>query len=65
MVTYAAIHILSWTQIRYRLPVDAVLVIFGALGLVEVAFLLLKLGSRFRIDLNDDSTPENEKRAST
>jgi hypothetical protein len=30
---YSLIHILSWVQVRYRLPVDAVLVIFAAYGL--------------------------------
>ncbi|MEX2030644.1 MAG: hypothetical protein WD906_06725 [Anaerolineales bacterium] len=30
---YSLIHILSWVQVRYRLPVDAVLVIFAASGL--------------------------------
>jgi 4-amino-4-deoxy-L-arabinose transferase-like glycosyltransferase len=34
---YPAIHLLSWALIRYRLPVDAVLVIFAALGLVDLA----------------------------
>jgi hypothetical protein len=30
VVSYAAIHILSWAQVRYRLPVEANLVIFAA-----------------------------------
>ena len=30
---YSAIHLLSWALIRYRLPVDAVLLIFAALGI--------------------------------
>jgi 4-amino-4-deoxy-L-arabinose transferase-like glycosyltransferase len=29
---YSGIHILTWALVRYRLPVDAVLVIFAALG---------------------------------
>lgn len=31
-VVYVAIHLLSWTGIRYRLPVDPVLLIFGSFG---------------------------------
>jgi 4-amino-4-deoxy-L-arabinose transferase-like glycosyltransferase len=34
---YSAIHILTWTLIRYRLPVDAVLVIFAGLAIVDLA----------------------------
>ncbi len=34
---YTSIHLFSWTLIRYRLPIDAVLVIFAAFGLSEVA----------------------------
>ncbi len=34
---YTAIHLLSWALIRYRLPVDAVFVIFAGLGLVDLA----------------------------
>jgi 4-amino-4-deoxy-L-arabinose transferase-like glycosyltransferase len=34
---YTLIHLLSWALIRYRLPVDAVLLIFAGLGIIEVA----------------------------
>lgn len=37
MFVYSAIHILSWTLVRYRLPVDAVLVIFAGLAFVDLA----------------------------
>jgi hypothetical protein len=37
MFVYTAIHVLSWTLIRYRLPVDAVLIVFAAYG---IAYLL-------------------------
>ena len=33
IVVYSAIHLLSWALIRYRLPVDAVALIFAARGL--------------------------------
>ena len=36
IVVYAGIHILTWTLIRYRLPVDAVLLLFAALALVRL-----------------------------
>jgi hypothetical protein len=35
-VIYSAIHMLSWALVRYRLPVDAVLVTFAGCGVVEV-----------------------------
>jgi len=38
---YPAIHLLSWSLIRYRVPVDAVLMPFAALGLLAVAERLL------------------------
>lgn len=34
---YSVIHLLSWSLIRYRLPVDSILVIFAAYALVELA----------------------------
>ena len=36
IVVYSGIHLLSWASVRYRLPVDAVLVIFAALGLCDL-----------------------------
>lgn len=36
-LVYAGVHILTWTLIRYRLPVDAVLIPFAALALQDVA----------------------------
>lgn len=34
---YTAIHLISWALIRYRLPVDAVLLIFAGYGLYDLA----------------------------
>ena len=36
IVVYTGIHILTWTLVRYRLPVDAVLVIFAGLAMVDL-----------------------------
>jgi hypothetical protein len=33
---YTIVHLLSWALIRYRLPVDAVLIIFASAALVEI-----------------------------
>lgn len=33
---YTGIHLLTWALVRYRLPVDAILLIFAAYGLVEI-----------------------------
>lgn len=36
-ILYTGIHLLSWALIRYRLPVDAVLLIFAGYGLFDLA----------------------------
>jgi len=36
MISYAGIHLLTWTLIRYRLPIDAVLLVFAGLALVDL-----------------------------
>lgn len=41
-IVYSGVHILTWTLIRYRLPVDAVLIPFAGLALVELAQRILK-----------------------
>jgi hypothetical protein len=33
---YTFIHLLSWSLIRYRLPVDAVLLVFAGLAVVDL-----------------------------
>lgn len=36
MVTYTGIHLLTWALIRYRLPVDAILLLFAALAIEQL-----------------------------
>jgi len=36
VVVYTGIHVLTWTLIRYRLPVDAVLLVFAGAALVDL-----------------------------
>jgi len=36
MIFYTLLHLLTWSMIRYRLPVDAVLLLFAALGLADL-----------------------------
>jgi hypothetical protein len=36
MIFYSLLHILTWAMVRYRLPVDAVLLFFAAIALVEL-----------------------------
>jgi 4-amino-4-deoxy-L-arabinose transferase-like glycosyltransferase len=36
VAVYTAIHVFTWTLIRYRLPVDAVLLLFAGLALLEL-----------------------------
>jgi 4-amino-4-deoxy-L-arabinose transferase-like glycosyltransferase len=37
IVIYTLIHLLTWALIRYRLPVDAVLLVFAALAIVDLS----------------------------
>ena len=37
IIFYTVLHLLTWSMIRYRLPVDAVLLLFASLGLFELA----------------------------
>jgi hypothetical protein len=37
IVVYTGIHLLSWALIRYRVPVDAILVVFAGVSLVDLA----------------------------
>jgi len=46
IVVYAGIHILTWTLIRYRLPIDAILVIFAALSLERLWYFIQKKWGR-------------------
>lgn len=48
MIFYAMVHLLTWTLIRYRLPIDAVLIVFAAYGLSVLAAQLriLDIGDR-------------------
>ena len=36
VILNTAIHLLSWALIRYRLPIDAVSIIFAALAIVHI-----------------------------
>lgn len=36
IVTYTALHLLTWALIRYRLPVDAILIVFASFTLVQI-----------------------------
>jgi hypothetical protein len=44
-IVYTSVHLLTWALIRYRLPVDAVLIPFAALGLSDLYSRLTKTGS--------------------
>ena len=35
-VVYTGLHLLTWTLIRYRLPVDAILLLFAALAVARL-----------------------------
>ncbi len=37
VLVYSLVHVFSWALIRYRLPVDSVLMVFAGLGLADLA----------------------------
>lgn len=47
-IIYSGIHILTWALIRYRLPVDAVLMPFAAYALQHVVERVLRVNSKER-----------------
>ena len=48
IIIYTAIHMLSWALIRYRLPIDAVLIIFASATLVEMQMKLIQRQGRIQ-----------------
>jgi hypothetical protein len=52
MLFYTVMHLLTWSMIRYRLPVDALLLLFAALGLVN-------LGQHLRLIRAERRLPQN------
>lgn len=57
ILVYTLIHVLTWTLVRYRLPVDAVLVIFAGLAMGDL-FRALEQWSGQR-SLNEPRDPSN------
>jgi 4-amino-4-deoxy-L-arabinose transferase-like glycosyltransferase len=41
MVVYTLIHLLTWALIRYRLPVDSILILFQAFALTQLAQIFI------------------------
>jgi len=48
IIIYTAIHMLSWALIRYRLPIDAALIIFASATLVEMQMKLIQRQGRIQ-----------------
>jgi len=45
IAAYTFIHVISWVQIRYRMPVDVALVPFAALAVVALLARLRRAGT--------------------
>ena len=45
-LVYTGIHVLTWTLIRYRLPVDAVLLVFAGVAFDWIATFLFSRGKQ-------------------
>jgi len=46
ILIYAAMHILTWTLVRYRVPIDAIFIIFAGWGLVDILDRVKKIERR-------------------
>jgi 4-amino-4-deoxy-L-arabinose transferase-like glycosyltransferase len=59
IVIHTAIHLLSWPAPRYRLPVDAVLMVFAGLAVLALVRWLISWRSRLPKTLRLASKPED------
>jgi hypothetical protein len=60
--SYTAMHILAWALIRYRLPVDAILISFAGLAVFDVAgWLTAKFGRKGWLDLQSSQERPRSK----
>jgi hypothetical protein len=54
ILTYSLIHIMSWANVRYRLPVDAILIVFAGYGLWDIG---LRVHERIQLKRHPVPTP--------
>lgn len=59
MIFYTLIHLLSWSLVRYRLPVDAVLLVFAALAIKDIIERLARVEALRSIALK--AVPSHQK----
>ncbi len=45
IVLYTMLHLVSWANVRYRLPVDAFLILFAAYGIQDLLLRLKRAGT--------------------
>ncbi|MGQ9768881.1 MAG: ArnT family glycosyltransferase, partial [Anaerolineae bacterium] len=62
---YTLIHLLSWTLIRYRLPVDAVLLVFAGVAVQRVAARLGAVYEFFEISCRCREKPSHSDKVSS
>lgn len=62
MGVYTAIHLLSWTLIRYRLPVDSVLVLYAGCGIWWLASRCRPFGTPFENIHSHKACPSDKSR---
>ncbi len=48
LLVYSIVHIMTWAMVRYRLPVDAVLLVFAALAVTDLGQRILNCRARTR-----------------
>ncbi|HUS94195.1 MAG TPA: glycosyltransferase family 39 protein [Patescibacteria group bacterium] len=54
---YSVLHLMTWSMIRYRLPVDALLLIFAAFGILDLTNKMPALRKWARPELSTKSKP--------
>jgi hypothetical protein len=57
ILVYSGIHLLTWTLIRYRLPVDAILLVFAGLALADLAERIFVPRRRLQLPVEPQQAP--------
>ena len=58
IASYTALHLASWANVRYRLPVDAFLILFAAYGLDHILSRLALWRSQRKAAMQSATPPE-------
>jgi hypothetical protein len=58
ILIYSLMHVMTWTLVRYRLPVDAILVLFSALAMAGLGADVSNLFGRQGLSENKEAAEQ-------